>query len=840
MSESHLVSLAFGNMTAGLLFLKRSLPRSLAEAWQVMQRAFVTAKNGSFSSFLLHLPETLASGPHFEQSLRILGGTIQKTRMLPGAGDEIKLTELFEKVAFTPSPITERARQFIVMPRGANADLSRLIGALAGLSEWRTSLHTTTGEKQSHFFFLESVSGMDEALPMGLPGVPVVLAAMAEGVFVPPGLVHPFLPEYRFLFPPQQAGQRHCWVTNPQGLPEYFLLQETPDSGAPLARKVTLKTVRSCCSFATAATDKIQVALELQKSRTREGLPRDASRTVYRIETRAGEFGHLLLRFLDHAEAGIENFTYYIRPLGEGPNALIEHYLLAEERIQDEQSWPGLTRFYSPRILEDLNLPIFLPENRHFAPDIEGLLRAADADEPLLLQLAETTGFGTDANGYRADSEPKIAVLLPESNEQDWSVLHLENGRPLAEAIQATSRTYNREAIRRVLRVNPPSLEEEREHYEERWIDAGTREAQEIAELTMECAQELRQAAVRMDAELQEHELRLRDVEEVLSLAGALVTEHLPLSVCEYADRTLQIISELAAPQRSFLQQLDMRANQLAQLQEDVQALQRQATRDVERLTVERTTAEKEIENNQERLAARVSSLTSAANELSGSVARAEEAASQAVDAMQMRQAVLNRQLSAVMSLETQVFQEDARLDAVQNDIERRERDAAERRRLQTVRRQELERREREVQHSIRLAEQEQARLNAIENVEIPALKKQLRDLEIEVAEFQKRGVEVSLAETTTKLSEETEQLAQLKHTEVLLRERHRELIQKVAEVKAAKTRERKLRHDIVNEEKLLGANTELAPSNPTSEQEVEASKSKTSLFKRIFGGNGE
>ena len=839
MSESPLVTLVFGNMTAALLLLKRTLPRASAEAWQAMQGACFTG-NGGLGSFFLHLPQALASGSHFEQALRILGGSIQKKKTPPEAGDHIKLTDLFKHVAFTPSPLTERARQFIVLPRAAHADLSRLVGALAELCDWQISLHATSGEKQSYFFFLESVSGLDEPLPMGLPGVPVVLAATADGVFVPPGLVHPFLPQYRFLFPPLQAGQRHSWVTNPQGLPEYFLLQETPDSGTPLARKVTLKSVRGSSFFSTGSSDKIQVALELQKSSTRKGLPRDASRTVYRIETRAGEFGHLLLRFLDHAEAGIENFTYYIRPLGEGPNALIEHYLLAEERIRDEQSWPGLSRFYSPRILEDLSLPIFLPENRHFAPDIEGLLRTADADEPLLLQLAEATGFAIESKARGTASGEKIAVLLPESSGQDWSVLHLENGKPLAEAIQATSRAYNREAIRRVLRVNPPSLEDERKHYEERWIDAGTREAQEIAELTTECAQELQQAAVRMDAELQEHETRLRDVEGVLGLAGALVTEHLPVSVREYVERTLQIISELTAPQHSFLQQLDMRANQLAQLQEDVKTLQRQAARDVELLIQQRITSEQEIENNQGRLATQVSSLTSAGNELTGSVARAEVAAGHASAAMQIRQAALQQQLSAVESLESQVLQEDARLDGVQNDLERREREVAARRRQHTVRRQELERRADQVQQSIRLAEQEQARLHLIENVEIPARERDLKELESTLAEFKKRGIEESLEEVKTKLSVEGSRLTQLKQAEESLRQLHRELAQKVAEVQDTISREKKLRKLVVNEESTLSAAAKRLPDNPASTQNVEAAKSKTSLVKRIFWGFGK
>ena len=94
MSESSLVTLAFGNMTAALLLLKRTLPRSSSEAWQAMQGACFTG-NGSLGSFFLHLPQAVASGSHFEQSLRILGRSVPNKKTPTEAGYHIKLTDLF-------------------------------------------------------------------------------------------------------------------------------------------------------------------------------------------------------------------------------------------------------------------------------------------------------------------------------------------------------------------------------------------------------------------------------------------------------------------------------------------------------------------------------------------------------------------------------------------------------------------------------------------------------------------------------------------------------------------------------------------------------------------------
>jgi hypothetical protein len=79
-----------------------------------------------------------------------------------------------------------------------------------------------------------------------------------------------------------------------------------------------------------------------------------------------------------------------------------------------------------------------------------------------------------------------------------------------------------------------------------------------------------------------------------------------------------------------------------------------------------------------------------------------------------------------------------------------------------------------------------------------------------------------------------------LKQAEESLRQLHRELAQKVAEVQDAISREKKLRKLVVNEESTLSAVPKRLPDNPASTQNVEAAKSKTSLLKRIFWGFGK
>ena len=758
----------FGSMAAGLLFLKRSLPRASSEAWQIMQCAAATSQ-GHHGPFSLALPETLFAEAQAKRALEVCGGTINepvKNRRTPTT--TLPLAELFRHVALTPTGLTERARRFLVMPRVGRYEPTRLIGAMAGLHDWKTTFHETA-DSQRQYFLLESHNGLSAPLPTGLPGAPIILAEMADEVFVPPGLAHPFLPDHRFMLPPAEPGQRHAWTINANGAHEHVVLQERPNQGEPLARRVTLKQVKSTGEIATASTTTVEVALELQEFRGSNGEHRDAGSAVYRIETRAGEFGPLLLRFLDHAEAGIEKFTYYIRPRGEGPNAPVEHYLLTDERINDEQSWPELARFYCPRILEDLNLPIFVPANRRFAPDIEGLLRAADADEPLLVQLAEATGFPPGGPVRTSDGQQQIAIILPESNPQAWSVLHLENGRPLAEAIRATSTAYNREAVRRVLRSDPPSLVEERKNYEERWIAAGTAEATEIAALTHHQAQEMAQAAAGIDRDLAELEHRIGDAQEILEAAGAMAAEQLPRTVHEYANQTSKLFADLAEPQRAWLGQMAEGGSRLEQLRQATTTLQRQATEEVCQLNAENEAREREIALAGQQLATRMAALETGVNQLAGAVNRAEAAAQEASTAMQRRQATLDHRRASSESREREILQEDARLNTVQAEVERQEAEITERRRRLDLRRQGLERRAQQAQRAVQAAAQEEVRLNQLEEVAIPEMENRRAEAEARVVELRRRGIDAALEAATAEFKAVEAMRAELENKAAVL-----------------------------------------------------------------------
>ena len=795
MTESKRTTVTFSSIASGLLFLKRSLPRRPVEAWKLLHGSLASG-GSAHGPFSVTLPSSLVSDANSRRALVICGGTISDAGSVSKFGEAIALEELFRHTVLLPSGLTEQSRRFLVIPRTGGADFPRLITALASLVDWKTTLHTTTEDPRSHFLSLESITGMAGPLPMALPGGPVVLAEMGEDVFVPPGLAHPFLPDYRFLLPLPEAGVRHAWAINATGVPEYFRLREEPDSGEPLARRVSLAKVRSSTRVAAATAAPIELALELHKSSRRGGAQSSNGSTVYRLETQAGNFGSALLRFLDHAEAGIENFTYYIHPQGEGPNAPVHHYLLSANRISDEQTWPGVDRFHCPRILEELDLPIFIPDGCHFAPDLDGLLRAADADDPLLRQLGEATGFPAAGGQGTPDGSQAIAVILPQSTAREWSVLRLENGRPLVEAIRSTSITYNRQAIRRVLQVDLPSLSEERKNYEERWIATGISEAAEIKSATDQLARELSKVASSIDSDLADHEARLRQVQGVIGSAAAMVTEHLPRSVRAYSEQTARILADLAAPQRAWLKGMEERGAQLEQLRQSTGTLQRQASEEVERLNSDSIAGERAIVEAQQQLGVRIATLESSANALANSVGRAEVAARDAETAMAQRRAALERERARIEAEERELLREDARLDAFQAEVERSEAEVVERRRQLGARRRRLEERLQQVNESRREAEREEARLNQLETVEIPAQEKLLAEIRAKVSALQARGIDAALAAVVAELDSNNTRLAHLEKKRADLDMRREEL----ARAKARRARVEKEIEDSISE----------------------------------------
>ncbi len=744
--------LHFAQLSAALLFLKRTLPRSPAERANRLAQTTVI-RTSAFGPVILEVPADALMAVGAAQSLSTCGGQELLVGVRAPAGDALPITELFRITELVPTGRTEQARCFLVMPREGSDAAGALIGALAALPLWQVALHSWVAEAaDGSFYELRSESGQPGPLPTGLPGAPLILAGIADDLFVPPGLTHPLIPDYRFLFPPQEPAQRHLWIPVTGRLPIHAALIEGAHPPEPLARRVVIGGIQSRANAVVPTTARVEVPLELQRLRKESNRPH-STHVLYRIDSRSSEFGPLLLRFLDHADAGIERFTYYSRALGEGPNSQIEHYLLGEARIPDEKMWPELTRFHCPQVLEDFGLPIYLPANRQLAPDIEGLLRGASAEDPILETLASLTGLST--HSVTADStDPRIAVILPESAAQDWSVLHLEQGRPLAVALSVISQSHNREPIRRVLGHAESVLTEERKNHEERWIASGQAEGVEIANAIGEHASALTTAAASIDQDLTRLATRLDEAREVAAQAAEMVSTSLPGQLEQYSVMVCRTLSDLAQPQLQWLGKTEQLAVQLARAQESALTLQRDATQEVTAITTTTDERNRGLSEGESTLANRVTESTVAAARLTTAVTQAEASATSAEQALNAQATRLQTQSAALTARETNLNRIATEQEARQQAIRTQEAALNARQQQLEAQRLNLDRRAAAIESGQQTATAEEQRLRRRENVEIPSLQKQLNDLRAAIDHLRKTRIDERHAELTTALAE--------------------------------------------------------------------------------------
>ena len=199
-------------------------------------------------------------------------------------------------------------------------------------------------DSETEGFELQAIDAEPHDPPLELPGSPILLAAQADDVFTPPGRVMPLVPHHRQFLPPGEPGDSHVWLGNSDGSHDYVRLRNNGTAAEPLITFVGLDDIRTDRRSLRSAEVKQKVPLALRRVYGRRRLER-AGGVIYRLETRAGEFGPALLWLLDHAEAGIEKFKYYSVPRGDGPNAIVDHFLRAEASAAAEDQWPQLRRY---------------------------------------------------------------------------------------------------------------------------------------------------------------------------------------------------------------------------------------------------------------------------------------------------------------------------------------------------------------------------------------------------------------------------------------------------------------------------------------------------------------
>ena len=422
------VQVEFTSGVSAVRFVSHLIHATDADAWERLASIEYWQDEAS-SRVLLVLPHDMVRSQTAQAALNVtLGYLLEKPVLV--SGRLYSMQEFYKRIPLAYSKRTERASRCLVIPdTGDGPARAALIIALADQSQWVVWAHVFLDSSGGEFevFELQSIDAQPHPAPVGLPGAPLIFTAVADDIFVPPGRLLPLIPHHRQFLPRSEPGHWNLWLGNPDGSHDHDVIHTSGNTpGEPLVNFVRLDDIRTPPRRLRGIDVRQKIPLELRRVYRRR-LQR-AAKVIYRIETRTSELGTTLLRLLDHTEAGIEAFTYFCAPRGDGPNAIVEHFLMADALIADEDQWPDLHRYDCPQTFAELDLPVFVSADLEFLPNIENLPAIAQDDSDFLIKFREIVGL----NG---EKDPRIALLDREQEGQGWNVLLLENGVDLKNVI---------------------------------------------------------------------------------------------------------------------------------------------------------------------------------------------------------------------------------------------------------------------------------------------------------------------------------------------------------------------------------------------------------------------
>lgn len=752
------VTIDFPTLTAALVFLQRESPASPDDAWARLGKILLL-RNATGPVVALQFGMGTLDEAGVSRAVRC-GGILQKSGAQSGPWTEnVSMQVFFRRVRLETSNRTDQGRRFLIIPVGSKAEcisqIMEWLSEVEGCSVWVWEVCTPGVDVTVTVFELNAEGDAPIPAPAGLPGAPHVLVGIDDDVFVPAGLDCPLLPAHRFLFPPAGDGRLHVWVVEQNGRPSYVELRTAAVGTIPMARLVMLPAEASVAPVATGAQGgRVTLPLRLRPINARRKLRR-AAQVLYVVESRGGELGAALLRLFDHTEAGIEQFTYFNRVAGAGPNALVEHFLLTDSRIADDDMWPELRRFDMPRALAEVGLPVFLPADADFTPDIEGVITGLDADDPFLSALRSIVGLD-DAPADR------MAMIEPSSAGGSWRITTLEKGRPLESLIAVVIEDWNREPIRRLLDTERVDLTSDRRRYEEQWLAVGSRESAELASTTRVLAESLAESVTLVARQLTDLETRVEVLREV-SVSGQQLVSAAPRQVAAFIDALTTMVTALATPRQEWLLAAEARRQAMQSLVAGAQSLQQSAQEQIERANTSVTEAGRALSTAGDRITQARTTLERSMSELDPQVDMAQTAAQQASVAIQGRHERVLATQAGVAASERALRDRSAEVDRLQQAVQSREQAVARASEALSARRASLETRMTAAQLAESAARAEEERLRQVEAIELPSAVRRRADAEQELMRWRTKRLDERVRDVEAEIRLRDQECSKLK-----------------------------------------------------------------------------
>lgn|GEM_PF-3579931 len=739
-TKAHMLSLVFASIRALHLFLQASHPVGKCSMDSWAGEASVLW-NRTTPEVMLTLPGTELD-PDFIACAGRYGGRVRNDYIDLKGHQQTRLPDLFQHVRLRIEPRMAMSGAWLIIPHRTKDNLQNLLVALLELGHWDAELLCAKDERGNKLdlFRIFTADLHPAAPPLLLPDAPTVLAAdmKRSDLFVPGGFRHPLAQADSWLLPQQHGDVLHTWIADSQDIHRYVRLHL---EGEPLAcaNLVLVEPEKLEISTVTGLAGKLKVPLELHE----RAVPRrvdEIAGYAYRVNSVAGEIGSALLRLLDHAEAHLEYLRYYSVVRDAGANSEIEHYIVAEDALDDQHAWPELTRFELPAYFRDLNASVYLASGYEFVPGLQGLMQGENA-AVFVEHLCEKLSF---------DRVRQIAMIEPHGSSRRWRCTLLEDPHWMHEVIEEVLPRIHRQPIRETIDVTQLDLSEDQKLYENTWLDAGQQTARESAMLTQELFAGLEEAATG----LLRDSTRLRERQAAASqlinrLQGQL--RQVPASITEFL-RQISLATEIpAGPHREWLADVSERQKVLSDLASQIETIQTNSKARVDQISEEVNNARTGAEQRLKTLTESVATLRQLSDQLPALAKLADDAAAQAGNDVRDREARLQETMHRLRTQEQELQTEETRLAKFQSTVDAKEREVrAESQRL-AARRQDLQSRLETAEQKEREAVAEAERLDSIEKIELPAARLKLRNTENRRDNLIAKGLDGQLRSTETK-----------------------------------------------------------------------------------------
>ena len=422
-----------------------------------------------------------------------------------------------------------------------------------------------------YIFKLDSQNGQITQAPLSLATNPQILYKVTESIYMPYGYIMPLLPNYSDFIPPDPSYENpiQLWLLDEHGEYRYIeYVTDDLDDAKPLSNKITpLNKPSGSIPQIGIDNENLKVTLSLIKRKSKE--QQNIVKTLYSFETTDKSLSNIFLRFLEYAEAEIENFTYFSTTTEESEK--VTHYLLTDgSGLSDDEMWSGYKKYVLLESLFEHDLMLFIPEDKEFFPSIKGLLCGTDSESFIIdeikrkllnnnenkenIYFLETKDNAKDISESQKGNENNTETET--NTNTNWVVSELSNGKPLIEVIKIIIPNFDREKIRKVCNVEEFDFSKDNENLNQSWTKAADEETQKIISATKALSDDLLELSKDIETKMLETSDKLTAFQAMVNESTKTLKD-LPPEFITFINNIEESINSVVKPREEWLNSIN-------------------------------------------------------------------------------------------------------------------------------------------------------------------------------------------------------------------------------------------------------------------------------------------